>query len=103
MSSRIEKLQFFVDEKELPQNIDDNSLEDDTKQILHNGEPVIAAGRDVSRFVVDIRDDGDTALTFRSMFLGTVFAVMSAALNQVSILKFLENDSSNVVRFKLWY
>ena len=99
MSSSNEKLEIVVNEKEL-QHV--NSLENDTKQILHNGEPVIAAGRDVSHFVVDIRDDEDTALTFRSMFLGTIVAGMGAALGQVSnflIFFFLYDDSNNAVRF----
>lgn len=55
---------------------------DDPPEYL-NGEPIITTGRDVSRFAVDIRDDGDAALTFRSMFLGTMFAGMGAALCQV--------------------
>lgn len=41
---------------------------------LVRGEPVIVSGKDVSRFAVDLRDDGDPALTLRSMVLGTVFA-----------------------------
>jgi hypothetical protein len=49
-----------------------------------NGVSVIKTGLDISHFVVDIRDDGDEALTFRSIFLGTVFACMGAALSQVS-------------------
>ena len=100
MSSSEEKPE---DEKELQYNIDysDNALEDDSKPIFHNGEPVITTGYDVSRFVVDIHDDNDSALTFRSMFLGTIFAGMSAALSQVSNFYFY--DSNSAVRFKLWY
>jgi hypothetical protein len=56
----------------------DFTREDDLT--LVNGEPVIVSGRDVSRFVVDLRDDEDPALTFRSMFLGTLFAGKSSAL-----------------------
>ena len=48
-----------------------------------NEEAIISTGEDVSRFVVDLRDDGDDALTFRSMVLGTVFAGLGAALCQV--------------------
>ena len=100
MSSNEEKLKTIVDEgKELPYNIDDNCLEDDSKPTFKNGEPVITAGRDVSRFVVDIRDDEDPALTFRSMFLGTIFAGMAAALSQVSNYFFWTITAS--VRFKL--
>ena len=91
------------DEKEIQHNIDDNSLpvKDDSKAIVHNGEPVITTGHDVSRFVVDIRDDEDSALTFRSMFLGTIFAGMGAALTQVRDFKILHDDSNNAVWFKL--
>lgn len=59
-------------------------LDEEAKPEYRNGVPVISTGRDISRFVVDIRDDGDEALTFRSIFLGTVFACMGAALGQVS-------------------
>ena len=86
--------------KGIQHSIEDNSLEDDSKPIFHNGEPVITTGHDVSHFVVDIRDDEDTALTFRSMFLGTIFAGMGAALSQVSDFKILDDDSNNTVRFK---
>ena len=79
-------------------NINNNSLEDDSQPIFRNGEPVITVGRDVSRFVVDIRDDEDPALTFRSMFLGTIFAGMAAALSQVSYYKFLDIDSNTAVK-----
>jgi hypothetical protein len=51
--------------------------------VFFNGEPVVTNGRDVSRFVVDIHDDGESPLTFRSIILGTVFAGLGAALCQV--------------------
>jgi len=54
--------------------------------LYYNGEPVITTGRDVSYFVVDLRDDGDESLTFRSIFLGTIIAGMGATLVQVRIL-----------------
>lgn len=57
----------------------------DDDVVLVNGEPVITTGRDVSRFLVDVRDDGDPALTFRSLFLGTVFAGLGASLVQVCL------------------
>jgi len=56
---------------------------DDEEVQRFNGEPVITNGRDVSRYVVDLRDDGDPALTLRSLTLGTVFAELGAALCQV--------------------
>ncbi len=55
--------------------------DDDT--VFVNGEPVIRSGRDVSRYLIDTRDDGDPSLTFRSLFIGTVFAGLGAALCQV--------------------
>lgn len=61
----------------------DSQVLDDEKPEYRNGEPVITTGRDVSRFVVDLRDDGGDALTVRSIVLGTVFAGMGAALCQV--------------------
>jgi len=59
-------------------------LDEDAKPEYRNGVPVIKTGLDVSRFVVDIRDDGDEALTFRSILLGTAFGCMGAALYQVN-------------------
>jgi hypothetical protein len=47
------------------------------------GEPVITTGRDVSRFLVDFRDDEDPPFTFRSAVLGTVIGGLGAALYQV--------------------
>jgi len=63
-----------------------------------NGVPVIKTGRDISHFVVDIRDDGDEALTFRSILLGTVFACLGATLSQVSTHSSL-NDSAIVISY----
>lgn len=50
-----------------------------------NGAPVIQNGVDISNFVVDDRDDGDDALTFRSVVLGTIIAGLAAALSQARI------------------
>lgn len=49
-----------------------------------NGERVIVDGNDVSRYLLTTRDDGDPAITFRSVVLGTVFAGLGAAMCQVS-------------------
>ena len=48
-----------------------------------NGEPVITNGRDVSRYLVDLRDDEDPPFTFRSVILGTIVGGFGAALYQV--------------------
>jgi len=60
---------------------EDESNEDNVVYV--KGEPIITTGSDVSRFLVDVRDDGDPALTFRSLFIGTVFACLGATLCQV--------------------
>jgi hypothetical protein len=57
----------------------------DEKPVYVNGEPVISTGSDVSKFLVDLRDDGDPPLTFRSLVLGTVFGSLGAALYQVCV------------------
>ena len=62
-------------------NNDEAEYKNDEAQ-YKNGEPIITTGLDVSRFAVDIRDDGDVALTFRSIVIGTVFAGLGAALTQ---------------------
>jgi hypothetical protein len=73
----------IIDEKVLEgQSINDS---DDESVRYVNGEPVITTGKDVSRFAVDLRDDGGDALTFRSIFLGTIFAGLGAALCQVCV------------------
>ncbi len=63
---------------------------DDASVVRLKGEPVVTTGKDVSRYVVDVRDDGGEALTFRSFILGTVFAGLGAALCQVCVLSCVE-------------
>jgi hypothetical protein len=67
----------------------DTSLEDLSSTdsvLLVKGEPVIRTGADVSNYLLDVRDDGDPALTFRSLVLGTVFAGLGAAMCQVRMI-----------------
>jgi hypothetical protein len=77
------------DEKETPVGPDLDKpyfgFEDtvDEKPQYLNGEPVITNGRDVSRHLVDLRDDEDPPFTFRSVVLGTVIGGLGAALCQV--------------------
>ena len=60
------------------------SVYNDEDVLLVNGDPVIRTGLDVSKYAVDIRDDHDPAMTFRSFFLGSIFAGLGSALGQVS-------------------
>lgn len=71
-----------VDEKGVAGSEDDL----DEQPLYHHGEPIITTGKDVSYLAVDLRDDKDQALTFRSIFLGTIFAGLGAALVQVTYL-----------------
>ncbi|EPQ56339.1 oligopeptide transporter [Gloeophyllum trabeum ATCC 11539] len=68
-----------------------------------HGEPVITTGEDVSRFLVDTRDDGDPALTFRSFFLGTLFAGLGGALYEIYIFKPVQMSVSTVFLLLLIY
>jgi hypothetical protein len=77
------------DEKEAPLDSvlvkSSSGFEDtvDEKPQHVKGEPVITNGRDVSRYLVDLRDDEDPPFTFRSAVLGTVIGGLGAALYQV--------------------
>ena len=55
----------------------------DEKPLYVNGEPVITNGGDVSRYLVELRDEEDPPFTFRSAVLGTVIGGLGAALYQV--------------------
>ncbi|KXN87769.1 Oligopeptide transporter 6 [Leucoagaricus sp. SymC.cos] len=77
-------------------------MDDEEVQML-NGEPVIRSGMDVSKFVVDLRDDEDPALTFRSLTIGTVFAGLGAALCQIYLFKPLQMTVSAVFLLLLTY
>jgi hypothetical protein len=59
------------------------SSPDHDGSLRNREEPFIRSGRDVSEFIVDVRDDGDVSLTFRSFILGTMFAGLAASLSQV--------------------
>ncbi|KAF9873385.1 peptide transporter mtd1 [Colletotrichum karsti] len=63
----------------------DELLADDVEYV--NGHPVIRNGVDVSKFVVSDRDDGDPALTFRSIVLGTVFTALSSVITMLYTFK----------------
>jgi hypothetical protein len=76
-----ENRRVYLDSEKASSSASNPSAYSDTA--LLKGEPIVTNGEDVSRFVVDIRDDGESALTFRSIFLGTVFAGLGAALSQV--------------------
>ncbi|PIG86197.1 OPT peptide transporter Mtd1 [Aspergillus arachidicola] len=51
------------------------------------GHPVIRNGADVSKFIVSVRDDGDSSLTFRSIVLGSVFTALSSVITMLYVFK----------------
>lgn len=78
-----------ADEKDFtfdPDKSSDGLNDDDEGPLFVNGEPVITSGRDVSKFLVDLRDDDDPPFTFRSVVLGTLIGGLGAALYQVCTL-----------------
>ncbi|KAL2860960.1 OPT family oligopeptide transporter [Aspergillus lucknowensis] len=64
---------------------DQNQLLDDVEYV--KGHPVIRNGADVSRFIISDRDDGDPALTFRSLVLGTLFTALSSVITILYVFK----------------
>lgn len=63
----------------------EQGFEDGDTKLLDSNR-VITTGEDVSRYLLTTRDDGDPALTFRSIVLGTIFAGLGAAMSQVSVV-----------------
>lgn len=59
---------------------DEDSLE---RRVREDDEPVVTTGEDVSRFVVSLRDDEETAFTFRSAVLGAALTALAATINQL--------------------
>jgi hypothetical protein len=74
------------DEEESASALAKSSDDEDEKSLFVNGEPVITSGRDVSQYLVDLRDDEDPPFTFRSIVLGTMIGGLGAALYQVCSL-----------------
>jgi hypothetical protein len=93
------------DKKEASLYLDKSSdFEDADEKPQHvNGEPVINGGRDVSRYLVDLRDDQDPPFTFRSVVLGTVIGGLGAALYQIYIFKPLSGGVSTVFLLLIIY
>ncbi|KAH9071576.1 oligopeptide transporter [Lactarius deliciosus] len=73
-----------------------DSYDGEDEKSLLNGEPVITSGRDVSRYLVDLRDDEDPPFTFRSIVLGTMIGGLGAALYQIYIFKPVQSGISTV-------
>jgi hypothetical protein len=82
--------EILGDKKEVSLDLDNSSGFEggDEKPQYVNGEPVIISGKDVSRYLVDLRDDQDPPFTFRSVLLGTMVGGLGAALFEVCKVRF---------------
>jgi hypothetical protein len=65
--------------RDLPQGDDEYAT-----KFNKDGEPIINTGHDVSRYLVSMRDDGDAAITFRGLLIGTLLNI----LNNITISLF---------------
>ena len=84
-------------------SIKKEAFDPETFDSVPDRERVVTTGRNVSHYVVDLRDDGDPALTFRSLVLGTVIAGLGAALCQIYIFKPVTVSVSSVFLLLLIY
>ncbi|KAK2461189.1 hypothetical protein APHAL10511_006716 [Amanita phalloides] len=100
-TSSIEK-EYLDANREKSSYVENDSDQLDGVQFV-KGEPIISTGKDVSRYVIDLQDDGDDALTFRSMFIGTAFAGLGAALCQIYLFKPVQMTISSVFLLLLIY
>lgn len=53
-------------------------------------------GADVSKYIVSVRDDGDPALTFRSIVLGSAFTALSSVITMLYTFKPIQMQVSAV-------
>lgn len=53
----------------------------------YDDDHLIVTGADASNYLLSIRDDGDPALTVRSMVLGTLVAAFQASMNQIYMVR----------------
>ena len=93
------------DEKESALDTDKSSdgyNDEDEKPIFVNGEPVITTGRDVSKYLVDLRDDEDPPFTFRSVVLGTMIGGLGAAMYQVCMFTLKPVTAVPKSRFQIY-
>lgn len=59
----------------------DDSLADEKG--IANENHIIITGADAAKYLLPMRDDGEPALTFRSLFLSTLLCAFQAAMNQI--------------------
>jgi hypothetical protein len=81
----------YLSKSALDEKYDDGSVEVTTPEGLryddessvNADEKIIVTGADAATYLLPMRDDGDPALTFRSMFLATGLAAFQAVMYQI--------------------
>lgn len=72
-------------------DVKDSSLTSETKEAAalsdgddgHSDDVIIVTGADAAAHLLPLRDDGEPALTFRSLFLATVLSAFQAVMKQI--------------------
>lgn len=92
-----DKVEEQLDEEERHEQ-EANVLAGNMSTEVANGHPIINTGMDVPRFIVSDRDDGDPAITFRALVLGTAFTAFACVINMLYMFKPIEGgmEVSNV-------
>jgi len=60
-----------------------NVIPDLASYDLDDPDKIIKSGADAAQYMLSDRDDGDPAITIRSMVLGTAFAAFYASISQI--------------------
>lgn len=60
-----------------------DSKAEKTSELDDDDDRIIRTGADAAQYMLSDRDDGDAAITVRSMVLGTAFAAFYAAISQI--------------------
>ena len=61
----------------------DSKQRDHDNEEGHSDDTIIITGADVANNLMSLRDDGEPALTFRSLLLATLLSGFQAAVNQI--------------------
>ncbi|WVF65583.1 hypothetical protein IAT40_000313 [Kwoniella sp. CBS 6097] len=79
----LDKDNLLPDEKAIVGRTEEPNLNDDISDDGH----IIKTGLDAANHLLSIRDDGDPAITFRSLVLGTIMACFQASMTQIYLFK----------------
>ncbi|ORX37672.1 OPT oligopeptide transporter [Kockovaella imperatae] len=88
IEDRIDHLQQTLPEDEKDSHKNPSDGESGSIGVKENGDDdfdsvIIRTGADASEHLLSVRDDGDPALTFRSIVLGTAVSAFQAVMNQI--------------------